>query len=144
MAAYQRGAYQLFAYQIAANPTYTTTLMPGGPAYTRKRHRDLLEVERALQRAEHKAREARNAKQRAVALAAEQEARRQVLEAREREAEQWADLHRQAALHQAHAALTGSQAIARAFDTAAQLHHAAQLQRPPDDDDEAIALLLLH
>lgn len=121
------------------------TNKPAGPAYTRKRFDEFLDLIRKAQEAERKAEAIKQEKERLAAIAAAQEAQRVAEEARER----------QAIAHQEHIKLLQLRHAVDAFNsarTSAEQMRAARLMEMSslaartafDDDEEAATLLMLH
>lgn len=150
--AYQRRAYQFGAYQMepvtAATQVQQPTVLtnkPAGPAFTRKRYRDLVELERQARAAERKALELQKQQEREAVIAAAQEAQRLAREARERDSSAWHDDFALLRLRHALESFNGAHTALAALHAAKMIElsaHAARAQF--DDDDDAISLLLLH
>lgn len=125
------------------NPTRETILMPAkasGPYYTRKRYRELLEAQEAERRAEMAIATAASQKQLDAAVAKAESARRKVIEALRKQADDYAQQARGASLQRP------TQGIVDALRHSAMAGQAkaSHDKLMADDEEEAISLLLLH
>lgn len=114
--------------------------------FSRKKFKELEELEAAAKEAERKAGALKEEQERSAALAAAEEAKQAVLEARKQQAGQWSDLHGALQLKHSFDSFNAAQVLADHIRRATLMSHVAKTARPQkeDDDEEALALLLLH
>ncbi len=147
LAGFQKGAFQVNAFQIE-DVALETVLMPSktGPAFTRKRWKQIVDAEEAVREAERKAASLKEKKEREIAEAAARAAREAVLAERALQQERWHNAHSLRAVEHSLAAFNSARTIdetMRAAHALIAVARAAHERFEQQDEDEAIALLLL-
>jgi hypothetical protein len=142
MAAFYGAAFDGNAFWATTFDVGPATVL--GPAFTRKRYREILEADEAAREAERKAERLKNEEQRKAALAAVEQARAAFREAQTRRHEQWANENQIRSLEHALDAFNGAKTIAGMMAAAQQMERAATAARSQNEDEALALLMLLH